>query len=243
LTEEQKEKAVIALRKIECQKDVKAFKLAEYYRCVRLSTLLRLPFSVIKKHVSTRAYVAENGLLSLEMSQEIPINKYLLRDSKLTFETWLERFYPSEYERMTADRFGYLFGRGATSLTYTDHVQELIDQFDKFTWFKSEEERRYFFSSLLQDADIDSMNEFDLFGCADGSHSQAEIDSFKSELLEMQKQYLECPENFFHPDMADLNADAVTSGSDSILAGCAPPGTVSQGEGASCSDMMVAEME
>jgi hypothetical protein len=138
---------------------------------------------------------------------------------------------------MTADRFGYLFGRGATSLTYRDEVQKLVDEFDRFTWYQSEKERRFYFSSLLADCDISAMDEFQLFGAV-GSHSQQEISDFKEELEEMKTAYLQHPEKFFHPDMADMNTpDAVVSGSDTVSGegGTSPPGCL--GEGASYKDM------
>jgi hypothetical protein len=101
----------------------------------------------------------------------------------------------------------FLFGTN-TELKHTDSTQRLYDEFDRFCWFKNEEERRYFFSSLLQDADIDSMNEFDLFGTGNnGSHTAKEIADFKAELLEMQAEYLKHPDRFFHP-----SADADSTG-------------------------------
>jgi hypothetical protein len=243
LTEEQKQKAVVALRKIQTEKDIKVFKLHEYYKCQRLALLLRIPFSIIKQHVAVRASVGENGLLKLELSQEIPINKYLQRDSKDTFEKWLEVNYPGEFAKLTADRFTYLFGYGATTLTYRDEVQKLVDEFDRFCWCRSEEERRFYFSSLLANCDIDGLDEFALFGSVNPPHSAEEISDFKAELKSMQADYLRNPDAFFHPS-DDLIADAAASGggSDSILSGSAPPGTVSQGEGAR-SDIEVAEIE
>jgi hypothetical protein len=206
----QKEKAVIALRKIECEKDVKTFKLHEYYRCQRLALLLRLPFSIIKQHVAVHASVGSNGLLRLEVSDEIPINEYLIRDSKDTFETWLKVNHPHEFARYQRDPIRFRFGTN-TALVFTDEMQKLVDEYDRFTWVQTEEMRRYYFSSLLADADIDSMNEFDLFGCADGSHTPQEVQDFKRELLNMKRAYNEHPEKFFHP-ADDLGADADSTG-------------------------------
>jgi hypothetical protein len=81
------------------------------------------------------------------------------------------------------------------------------------------------------------MDEFQLFGAV-GSHSQQEISDFKEELEEMKTAYLQHPEKFFHPDMADMNTpDAVVSGSDTVSGegGTSPPGCL--GEGASYKDM------
>jgi hypothetical protein len=233
LTDKQKEKAVIALRKIQTEKDIKVFKLHEYYKCQRLALLLRIPFSIIKQHVSTRAYVAENGLLGLEMSQEIPINKYLQRDSKDTFEKWLEVNYPQEFARYERDPFKFRFGSN-TALVFTDECQRLIDQYDRDCWCKNEEERRYFFSSLLDGVDIDSMDEFSLFGTGNnGSHTAQEIADFKAELLDMQAAYLQHPDAFFHPS-DDLIA-AHASGSDTVSGERASP--TDAGEGVSYKDM------
>jgi hypothetical protein len=170
-----------------------------------------LPFSIIKRHVAVKASVGENGLLRLEVSNEIPINKYLLRDSKDTFERWLEVNHPQEFARYQRDPIRFRFGTN-TALVFTDECQRLIDEYDRDCWYKSESERAYYFSSLLQDADIDSMSEFDLFGCADGSHTPQEVEDFKAELLSMQKEYTEHPERYFHPDTADSVAADSTGG-------------------------------
>jgi hypothetical protein len=107
----------------------------------------------------------------------------------------------------------FLFGSN-TDLKHTDSAQKLYDEYDSFCWVRTEEMRRYYFSSLLANADIDSMGEFDLFGCADGSHTPHEVQDFKRELLNMKRAYNEHPEKFFHP-ADDLGADADSTGGDS----------------------------
>jgi hypothetical protein len=249
LDEYQKQRAIVALRRLESEKDIKRYKLNEHFQNVRLCLLLRLPYAVIKMHHNCRMSVCnETGLVRFQFPDEyIPIRRFLQRSDAPTFESWLQEFHPEEFEKYKRDKMRFLFGTN-TELKHTDAAQSLYDEFDRFCWFKNEEERRYFFSSLLDGVDVDALDEFGLFGSV-GGHSQAEIDSFKSELLEMQKQYLECPESFFRPsddliadaDAVLLNDSGAASGSDSILVGCAPPGC--DGERASCSDMIDAENE
>lgn len=207
MTEEQKEKAVIALRKIQTEKDIRTFKLHEYYRCQRLALLLRLPFSVIKRHVAVKAYVGENGLIRLQISDEIPINKYLLRDSKDTFEKWLEVNHPHEFARYQRDPIRFRFGTN-TALVFTDECQRLIDEYDSFCWFKSEKERRFYFASLLDGVDVSALDEFALFGSV-GGHTPQEISDFKEELEEMKMEYLKHPDHFFHPSADSDSTGAV----------------------------------
>jgi hypothetical protein len=215
----QKQRAEVALRRLDSEKSIKKYKLDEHFANVRLSLLLHLPYAVIKMHHNCRMSVCnETGLVRFQFPDDyISIREYLKRDDSPTFDEWLSVHYPEEFKRYQSDKFTYLFGYGATTLKYRDAVQVLYDEFDKFTLCRNEQERRYYFSSLLQDADIDSMNEFDLFGCADGSHSPQEVQDFKRELLDMKRAYNEHPERFFHP-ADDLGADADSTRGDSMAA-------------------------
>jgi hypothetical protein len=211
MTEEQIIKAKVALRRIQSDKDIKQYKLQEYYECRRLALLLRLPFSIIKKHYSVGMAVNSIGLVSFHLSDVVPISRFLQRSDAPTFEKWLEINCPEEYERYKADTFGFLFGKFGTDLTHTDTAQKLIDEFDKYTWFKNEQERRYYFSGLLQAADIEAMDEFDLYGVVN-AHSDSEMQDFKAELAEMQADYKKNPSTFFNP-----SCDAPAAAAESVM--------------------------
>jgi hypothetical protein len=204
----QKQRAEIALRRLESEKDIKRHKLNEHLQNVRLSLLLRLPYSVVKAHNNCHMSVSSvNGMVRMSFPDDyIPIRRFLQRSDSPTFAEWLQVNYPNEYERYRADKFTYLFGYGATTLKYRDAVQVLYDEFDKFTWYRTETERKYYFSSLLADCDVSALDEFALFGSV-GGHSAEEIQIFKSELLSMQQEYLKHPDCFFHP-----SADADSTG-------------------------------
>jgi hypothetical protein len=232
MDEHQKQRAIVALRRLESEKDIKRYKLNEHFQNVRLCLLLRIPYAVIKMHHNCRMSVCnETGLVRFQFPDEyIPIWEYLKRDDSPSFEQWLGEFHPEEFEEYKRDKIRFLFGTNK-ELRRTDAAQGLYDEYEKFTWYQSEKERRYYFSGLLADCDISAMDEFQLFGAV-GSHSQQEISDFKEELEEMKVAYLEHPEKFFHPDMADLNTpDAVASGSDIVSGegGTSPPGCLGEG--------------
>jgi hypothetical protein len=208
LDEFQRQRAIIALRKVESQKDIKRYKLAEHLQNVRLSLLLRLPYSVVKAHNNCHMSVSSvNGMVRMSFPDDyIPIRRYLSRSDSPTFEKWLQTFHPDKFEEYQRDKMRFLFGSN-TALVFTDECQRLMDEYDCDCWVASEEMRRYYFSSLLADCDISSMDEFLLFGSVNPPHSQAEIDVFKAELTEMQTEYLKHPDRFFHP-----SADADSTG-------------------------------
>jgi hypothetical protein len=215
LDEFQRERAIIALRKVESQKDIKRYKLQEHLQNVRLSLLLRLPYSVVKAHNNCRMSVSSvNGMVRMEFPDGyIPIREYLKRDDSPTFPDWLSAHYPDKFEQYEKDHIRFLFG-DCKDLKRTDAAQALYDSYDSFCWVRSEEMRRYYFSSLLADADISSMDEFSLFGTV-GGHSAEEIQSFKTELLSMQQEYLKHPDHFFNP--AEDTADFVSADSPAVL--------------------------
>jgi hypothetical protein len=154
------ERAKIALRKLDSQKSIKKFKLGEHFENVRLSILLRMPYTVIKKHNNCCMSVCnENGLVRMEFPDEyIPIRRFLQRSDSPTFAEWLQDFHQDKCERYQSDPIRFKFGMN-TSFTFTDECQRLMDEYDSFCWCRSEEMRRFYLSSLLADADIDSMSE------------------------------------------------------------------------------------
>jgi hypothetical protein len=199
------EKARLALMRLDAEKTVKECKLREYFKNQRLALLLRLPFSVVKAHNSTKMSVTESGLLSFKLSDEIPLSVYLERDNAPTFEKWLEKFYPEDFKRYQADKMRFLFGSN-TDLKHTDSTQRLYDEYDKFTWCRNEQERAYYFASLLDGVDVSALDEFALFGSV-GGHTPQEISDFKAELISMQADYEKNPGAYFHP-----SADADSTG-------------------------------
>jgi hypothetical protein len=208
LDEFQRQRAIIALRKVESQKDIKRYKLAEHLQNVRLSLLLRLPYSVVKAHNNCHMSVSSvNGMVRMSFPDDyIPIRRYLSRSDSPTFEKWLQTFHPDKFEEYQRDKMRFLFGTN-TELKHTDAAQKMYDEYDSYCWCRSEEERRYYFSGLLADCDIAALDEFALFGSV-GGHSSEEIQSFKAELLSMQQTYAEHPEKFFHPDHDSNGADS-----------------------------------
>jgi hypothetical protein len=227
----QKGRAEIALRRLESEKNIKRYKLNEHFQNVRLCLLLRIPYSIIKQHNNTRISVSPvNGMVGMSFPDDyIPIRRFLQRSDAPTFADWLAAHYPEEFEKYERDKMRFLFGTN-TELKHTDSTQRLYDEFDKFTWYRTETERKYYFSALLSGHDLTAFSEFDLFGST--GHSVQEIEDFRQECISMQREYEQNPDRFFHPaDDLGADADAVTSGSDSILAGSAPPGY--DGEGAS----------
>jgi hypothetical protein len=185
---------------LDSEKSIKKYKLDEHFQNVRLCLLLRLPYAVIKMHHNCRMSVCnETGLVRFQFPDEyIPIRRFLQRSDAPTFESWLQEFHPEEFEKYKRDKMRFLFGTN-TELKHTDAAQALYDEFDRYTWFKNEQERRFYFSGLLADCDIAALDEFALFGSV-GGHSAEEMQSFKAELLSMQQAYAEHPEKFFHPD-------------------------------------------
>jgi hypothetical protein len=233
LDEYQKQRAIVALRRLDSEKSIKKYKLDEHFANVRLALLLHLPYAVIKIHHNCRMSVCnETGLVRFQFPDGyIPIREYLKRNDSPTFESWLQEFHPEEFEKYKRDKIKFLFG-DCKDLKRTDAAQSLYDEFDRYTWFKNEQERRFYFSGLLADCDIAALDEFALFGSV-GGHSAEEMQSFKAELLSMQKEYEQNPDRFFHPSVDLIAAHA--SGSDTVSGERASP--TDAGEGVSYKDM------
>lgn len=198
------ERAKVALMKIESQKNIKQYKLQEHFQNVRLSSLLRIPYTVIKQHNTTHMTVSPiNGLMRFQLSDSIPIQKFLQRSDAPTFSEWLQEVHPEESEEYERDKIRFLFG-DCKELKRTDSTQKLLGEYDRARWYANENERRYYFSGLLADCDIAALDEFQLFGSV-GGHTPEEISDFKSELLQMKMEYEANPSAFFNP-VADAPA-------------------------------------
>jgi hypothetical protein len=145
----------------------------------------------------------------------IPIRRFLQRSDAPTFADWLQTFYPEDFKNYQRDPVKFKFGENA-ALTLTYECQRLMDEYDRDCWFKSEKERAYYFSSLLDGVDVAALDEFQLFGSV-GGHSAEEMQDFKAELLSMQAAYKKNPGAYFNPtDTADSDSDS--TGADSPAA-------------------------
>jgi hypothetical protein len=171
--------------------------------------VLRIPYKVIKQSRDKLATIShKNGIMCIDKPQttEMQINRFYPRyvDDIQPFNEWLSVNHPEQMALYDKYKFTFwhgfeceqLLSRYATTeeLATCKELQEEYQTAQQS--FKNEQQRRYLFARFYVSFDFNSFSGFDFYG--DTSHTQAEIEQFRRECLEIQSDYINRPQVYFN---------------------------------------------
>ncbi len=172
------------------------------HRCnVELVDDLRLPYRVLKEHIEC-----------LE-ARQMMLNEHHSKNGEVVeFIVWLRQTHPKLAEIHDSDELkwlNFILDKKKGGLNCTDEFEALQTEWSASQPFfdGSTSEgiaiRKKYMARFLDDYDIDSLTEFDLFGTI--NHTQEQIEQFKSELMKLQTDFRNNPQNYFTETILLLN--------------------------------------
>lgn len=169
---------------------------------VRLVKDSRLPYKALKEH-NKEYFMAEQMMLNEHHSKHGEVVEFIV---------WLRQTHPKLAEIHDSDELQWLNFILDTKKGVLNHSAEFEaleaewrasqPLFNKKTPEGIAMQKKYT-ARFLDDYDIDSLTEFDLFGTM--NHTQEQIEQFKSELMELQTDFRNNPQNYFTETILLLN--------------------------------------
>lgn len=147
---------------------------------VKIAETVKIPYRIVKENSNINIYY--------------PANHRTIKD----FWEWRREAHKeldSIFEEF-GSRLEYMYlPTGIFKLT--EQGQALHEEYEASQRaFKNEQERQYYFAQFLQGYDIASFSMFDCYG-SKNTHTQAEYEQFKKELLELQADFEQHKEKYF----------------------------------------------
>jgi hypothetical protein len=157
-------------------------------------------------------------------TNELQISRFYPRyvDDIQPFDVWLQEYHP---EKMALyDKYKFTFWQGfdcerilqgyatAEELATCKELQEEYQTAQQS--FSNEKERRYLFGRFYAGFDFDEFSGFDFYG--DTTHTQADIERFRAECIEIQTDFLKRSQVYFNEfiPLEKITPDDDISGAD-----------------------------
>lgn len=158
---------------------------------VKLAEAVRIPYRIVIDNLNSTSSQGQ------KISEYYPNQK-----AHKDFWTWINEAHKELLPTFSdlGSRTDYLYKKGTFELT--EQGEALHREYDLSQHaFKNELERQYYFAHFLQGYDIASFSMFDCYG-SKNAHTQAELEQFKKELLELQADFNQHKEKYYHDHKA-----------------------------------------
>jgi hypothetical protein len=158
---------------------------------VKLAETVRIPYRIVIDNLNSTS------------SRGQKISEYYPKQNKtMDFLTWINEAH-RELLPVFADlgsRMHYLYKPGALELS--EQGKALHEEYEASQrTFKNDLERQYYFAHFLQGYDIASFSMFDCYG-SKNAHTQAEYEQFKADCIQLQTDYYQHKEKYYHDHKA-----------------------------------------